>query len=234
MNKFSVLTASVLSALMLSSVSAAPVTTEGTGVGKHGDIAVAVTFDNGKITKIDVVQNKENKVLAQKVFTELKDNVVRTNSAEIDGIAGATFSSKGFLDAVKAAADKAGVKLAAKPADTKKADSAMAQNQSYDVVVIGAGGAGFAAAVEAKSKGANVVLLEKMPTVGGNSLISGAEMNVAGSWVQKNLNINDDTPERFAEDTLKGGDFKGDPEIVKVMTVNALPTAEWLKNTVGV
>ncbi|WP_304625289.1 flavocytochrome c, partial [uncultured Parasutterella sp.] len=128
----------------------------------------------------------------------------------------------------------AGVKLAAKPADTKKADSAMAQNQSYDVVVIGAGGAGFAAAVEAKSKGANVVLLEKMPTVGGNSLISGAEMNVAGSWVQKNLNINDDTPERFAEDTLKGGDFKGDPEIVKVMTVNALPTAEWLKNTVGV
>ena len=114
MNKFSVLTASVLSALMLSSVSAAPVTTEGTGVGKHGDIAVAVTFDNGKITKIDVVQNKENKVLAQKVFTELKDNVVRTNSAEIDGIAGATFSSKGFFDAVKAAADKAGVKLAAK------------------------------------------------------------------------------------------------------------------------
>ena len=92
MNKFSVLTASVLSALMLSSVSAAPVTTEGTGVGKHGDLAVAVTFDNGKITKIDVVQNKENKVLAQKVFTELKDNVVRTNSAEIDGIAGATFS----------------------------------------------------------------------------------------------------------------------------------------------
>lgn len=39
MNKFSVLTASVLSALMLSSVAAAPVTTEGTGVGKHGDIA---------------------------------------------------------------------------------------------------------------------------------------------------------------------------------------------------
>lgn len=234
MNKFSVLTASVLSAFMLSSVSAAPVTTEGTGVGKHGDIAVAVTFDNGKITKIDVVQNKENKVLAQKVFTELKDNVIRTNSVEIDGIAGATFSSKGFLDAVKAAADKAGVKLAAKPVDAKKIDSAMAQNQSYDVVVIGAGGAGFAAAVEAKSKGANVVLLEKMPTVGGNSLISGAEMNVAGSWVQKNLNINDDTPERFAEDTLKGGDFKGDPEIVKVMTVNALPTAEWLKNTVGV
>ncbi len=67
--------------------------------------------------------------------------------------------------------------------------------QNYDVVVIGAGGAGFAAAVEAKSKGANVVLIEKMPTVGGNSLISGAEMNVPNSWVQNKLNIKDDTPQ---------------------------------------
>ena len=96
--------------------------------------------------------------------------------------------------------------------------------QNYDVVVIGAGGAGFAAAVEAKSKGANVVLIEKMPTVGGNSLISGAEMNVPNSWVQNKLNIKDDTPARMAADTLKGGDFQGDPEIVGVMTTNALPT----------
>ncbi len=30
---------------------AAPVTTQGVGVGKHGDIQVAVTFDNGKFRK---------------------------------------------------------------------------------------------------------------------------------------------------------------------------------------
>ena len=73
-----------------------------------------------------------------------------------------------------------------------------------------------------------------MPTVGGNSLISGAEMNVPNSWVQNKLNIKDDTPARMAADTLKGGDFQGDPEIVGVMTTNALPTAEWLRDTVGV
>lgn len=234
MHKLSAITVAILSSFAISAACAAPATQQGTGVGKHGDITVAVTFDDGKIQQIDVLQNKENQVLAAKVFTDLKDAVVKTNSAEIDGIAGATFSSKGFLDAVKNAADKAGVKLSAKPTDSKKVDVAMPQDQTFDVVVIGAGGAGFAAAVEAKSKGANVVLLEKMPTVGGNSLISGAEMNVAGSWVQKNLNINDDSPERFAADTLKGGDYKGDPEIVKVMTENALPTAEWLRDTVGV
>ena len=42
--------AALLAAGTLSaSVFAAPVTAEGTGVGKHGDITVAVTFDAGKI-----------------------------------------------------------------------------------------------------------------------------------------------------------------------------------------
>ena len=82
------------------------------------------------------------------------------------------------------------------------------KNASYDVVVIGAGGAGFSAAIEAKNAGANVVLLEKMPQVGGNSLISGAEMNVARNWVQPKLGITDDSPELHAKDTYLGGDKK--------------------------
>ena len=51
---------------------AAAVTTEGTGVGKHGDVTVAVTFDGGKITDIKVVKEQENKVLARGVYTDLK------------------------------------------------------------------------------------------------------------------------------------------------------------------
>ena len=47
---------------------ATPITTEGVGVGKHGDIRVAVTFDNGKIQKIDILKNAENPVLSKKVF----------------------------------------------------------------------------------------------------------------------------------------------------------------------
>ena len=98
---------------------------------------------------------------------------------------------------------------------------------------IGAGGAGFAAALTAKALGVSVILLEKMPQVGGNSLISGAEMNVAQSWIQKELGIKD-SPELHAQDTLKGGDYKGDPAVVETMTHGTLPAAEWLKNTVGI
>ena len=214
---------------------AAPVTAEGTGVGKHGDITVAVTFDAGKIQDIKIVKNAENPILAKKVFTDLKDQVVALSSTDVDLISGATFSAKGFIDAVNDAAKKAGVTLAkADKKALKKAARELPKTSNYDVVVIGAGGAGFSAAITARNAGANVVLIEKMPAVGGNSLISGAEMNVAKNWVQPKLGINDDSPELHAQDTFKGGDGKGDMKVINVMTHQALDAAKWCRDYLGV
>lgn len=229
------LIAGLVCSAFAAAVSAAPVTTQGTGVGKHGDVTVAVTFDSGKIKDIKIVKQQENPVLAAKVFTDLKQHVIDTNSVQLDAISGATFSSKGFLDAVADAAKKAGVTLSkADKKAIKKVVKALPKESTYDVVVIGAGGAGFSAAIEAKNAGANVVLLEKMPAVGGNSLISGAEMNAAKNWVQPKLGINDDSPELHAEDTYKGGDMKGDMNVIKVMTHNALDAAKWCRDYLGV
>ena len=221
--------------LMSAATVAAPVTTQGTGVGKHGDMTVAVTFDNGRIQAIEIVKEAENPVLAKKVYTDLKAAVIASNSADLDAISGATFSSKGFLDAVKDAAKKAGVTLSKADAQAiKKVVKNIPAVSNYDVVVIGAGGAGFSAAIEAKNAGANVVLLEKMPAVGGNSLISGAEMNAARNWVQPKLGILDDSAERHAADTFKGGDKKGDMKVINVMTANALDAAKWCRDYLGV
>ena len=221
--------------LMSAAAVAAPVTTQGTGVGKHGDMTVAVTFDNGRIQAIEIVKEAENPVLAKKVYTDLKAAVITSNSADLDAISGATFSSKGFLDAVKDAAKKAGVTLSKADAKAiKKVVKNIPAVSNYDVVVIGAGGAGFSAAIEAKNAGANVVLLAKMPAVGGNSLISGAEMNAARNWVQPKLGILDDSAERHAADTFKGGDKKGDMKVINVMTANALDAAKWCRDYLGV
>ncbi len=235
MKKVSMLTAATLMAFAAFSTSAAPVTQEGTGIGKHGDVTVAVTFDAGKIQSIKVVKEQENPVLSKEVFTTLKDRIIETNSADVDVISGATFSSKGLLDAVKDAAKKAGVTLSkADKKAVKKAAADLPKVNNYDVVVIGAGGAGFSAAITAKNAGANVVLLEKMPAVGGNSLISGAEMNVAQNWVQPKLGITDDSPELHAQDTFKGGDGKGDMKVIEVMTHGALDAAKWCRDYLGV
>ena len=181
------------------------------------------------------MKEAENPVLAKKVYTDLKAAVIASNSADLDAISGATFSSKGFLDAVKDAAKKAGVTLSKADAKAiKKVVKNIPAVSNYDVVVIGAGGAGFSAAIEAKNAGANVVLLEKMPAVGGNSLISGSEMNAARNWVQPKLGILDDSAERHAADTFKGGDKKGDMKVINVMTANALDAAKWCRDYLGV
>ena len=228
------LSAAILTALFLSATAtAATVTQEGSGIGKDGEIKVKVVFEDGKIKNVDILKQQENPVLSQKVFTDLKDEIVKTDSADLDVIAGATYSSLGLLAAVKDAAQKAGITLKKVEKKAVKAQVAIPAERNYDVVVVGAGGAGFAAALTAKALGVSVILLEKMPQVGGNSLISGAEMNVAQSWIQKELGIKD-SPELHAQDTLKGGDYKGDPAVVETMTHGALPAAEWLKNTVGI
>lgn len=220
-------------ASLATTVMAAPVTTEGTGVGKHGDVVAAVTFDNGRITNIEVKQSRENPLLAAKVFTNMKDAMVKHNTADIDAVTGATVSSDALKNAVKEAAAKAGVKLDG-PVALLKHQPKIPETNVYDVVVIGAGGAGFSAAITASDAGAKVVLLEKMPAVGGNSLVSGAEMAAANNWVQKKLGITGDSVERHYQDTMKGGDMKGDPAVVRTMVENALPAAEWCRDVVGV
>lgn len=60
---------------------------------------------------------------------------------------------------------------------------------SYDVIIIGAGGAGMAAAIQAKEDGANPVVLEKMPIAGGNTLKSSGGMNASETKFQKNKEL---------------------------------------------
>ena len=83
------LSAAILAALFLSATAtAATITQEGSGIGKDGEIKVV--FEDGKIKNVDILKQQENPVLSQKVFTDLKDEIVKTDSTELDVIAGAT------------------------------------------------------------------------------------------------------------------------------------------------
>ena len=100
--------------------------------------------------------------------------------------------------------------------------------ESTDIVIIGSGGAGLSSAITATEKGAKVIVLEKMAYFGGNSNRSEGEMNAAGTKQQKAHGITDDTPERFAADTIRGGHGLNDPALVKALTENAASAEEWL------
>ncbi|NLG87526.1 MAG: flavocytochrome c [Firmicutes bacterium] len=102
-----------------------------------------------------------------------------------------------------------------------------ANEMSADIVVIGAGGAGLTAAVTAKQAGADVIVLEKMPMVGGNTLRATGGLNAAGTKYQELAGIKD-SPDIHYEDTMKGGKNENIPELVRTLVDNANDALEWL------
>lgn len=97
----------------------------------------------------------------------------------------------------------------------------------YDIVVVGAGGGGMAAALSAKEAGADVVVLEKMPVVGGNTNKSSAGMNAAETKFQKEQGI-EDSVDDFYEESLEGGHGTNNPELLWFLVDNASSAIDWL------
>ncbi|MBO6348083.1 fumarate reductase flavoprotein subunit [Enterococcus sp. DIV0755f] len=97
----------------------------------------------------------------------------------------------------------------------------------YDIVIVGAGGAGMAAALSAKDAGMNPVILEKMPIAGGNTLKSSGGMNASETKFQEAQGI-EDSNERFFEDTLKGGKGTNDQELLHYLVDNSASAIDWL------
>ncbi|MCL2898655.1 flavocytochrome c [Brenneria sp. WC1b.1] len=106
--------------------------------------------------------------------------------------------------------------------------SAAVHSETTDLVIIGAGGAGMSAAIEAHNQGAKVILLEKMPFAGGNTARAEAGLNAAGTDLQKARGI-EDSPAAFYEDTMKGGRNINNPEVVKTLTEHARDSVVFLK-----
>ncbi|MDK8181480.1 flavocytochrome c [Paenibacillus sp. UMB4589-SE434] len=102
------------------------------------------------------------------------------------------------------------------------------KGETADVVVVGAGGAGLSAAVKATEDGAKVIVLEKMPMVGGNTTRATGGLNAAGTKQQIAKGIKD-SQQLFFEDTMKGGYDKNNPDLVQVLTTNAKGSVEWLE-----
>lgn len=87
-------------------------------------------------------------------------------------------------------------------------------DETFDIVIIGAGGAGLAAADVAVDLGLKTIIIEKQPMIGGSSAICGGKWAVCGTDEQEKRGIQD-SPEIFLDDMLKTGKHRNDPELVK-------------------
>ena len=211
---------------------------EGTYVGEakgyRGEVKVEVKTSKNKIEEVKVIKNTDTPIISESAAKKVPEQIVKYQSLRVDGVSGATGTSRALTSAVRNALKNSGADL--KELNKKpviEAKKLVKETQNKDVVVIGAGGAGLVAAIEAKNNGAkNVIVLEKMAFAGGNTLISGGEYAAPNNWVQVKKGLKDSN-DAFYNDILKGGDNEGDPKLVRVLADNALSGAEWLKDYIN-
>ncbi|WP_218119739.1 flavocytochrome c [Pelagirhabdus alkalitolerans] len=201
----------------------------GVGEGYNGDIEVEVEVDSESIQSIEVLEHNETEGLTDDVFDNIPDEVVNDQTIDVDTVSGATSSSEGLIAAITEALEEAGGDIDRLRNGRAEQETAT-EDVEYetDVVVVGAGGAGLASAVSAYENGAEVMVLEKMPQVGGNTLISGSAYNAVDPERQEQQGIEDSVDKHF-EQTYEGGDEEGDPELVRELVENAYPTLQWLE-----
>ncbi|AIY03057.1 Fumarate reductase flavoprotein subunit [Arthrobacter sp. PAMC 25486] len=98
----------------------------------------------------------------------------------------------------------------------------------YDLIVIGAGGAGLAAAVTAAQEGLSVIVFEAEMEIGGSTQLSAGMLTAAGTSVQRELGV-EDTPERFYQHYMDLNQWRVLPGPTMAYCTEAASVVEWLK-----
>lgn len=99
--------------------------------------------------------------------------------------------------------------------------------KDYDLIIVGSGGAGLTAAVQARELGLTVVVLEKNAKVGGNTSRASSGMNAAETSVQAAHGIVDRMQD-FYDETYRGGGRLNEPAMLRHFVTRAPLAVEWL------
>ncbi len=211
-----------------------PGTYTGTAAGKNGDVKVEVTFSANAIDSVKVVEHSETAGISDGAIENIPAAIVENQSLAVDTVSGATITSDAILKAVADAVAQAGgdveaLKNAAAPAGEKEA-----KELSADVIVVGGGGAGMAAATRLAQLGKSVILVEKSGFLGGAISVSGGNQVVMGSQLQIDNGVADDSVESMVADFEANGANKNNKEILTLFAENVGATTDWLVASCGI
>lgn len=211
-----------------------PGTYTGTAAGKNGDVKVEVTFSANAIDSVKVVEHSETAGISDGAIENIPAAIVENQSLAVDTVSGATITSDAILNAVADAVAQAGgdveaLKNAAAPAGEKEA-----KELSADVIVVGGGGAGMAAATRLAQLGKSVILVEKSGFLGGAISVSGGNQVVMGSQLQIDNGVADDSVESMVADFEANGANKNNKEILTLFAENVGATTDWLVASCGI
>ena len=148
----------------------------GEAPGYNGPVHVRARFTDDKMTELEVTSHVETAHVGDIAFEIMIPEMLEANGSGVDAVSGATFSTRALRNAVNMAAEKAGcTNMEAFKSAKVEHKPGKPETYTYDVVIVGAGGAGVAAGAQAAQDGNTVLIIEKNAEAGGNTLVSGGQ-----------------------------------------------------------
>ncbi len=168
--------------------------------GMNGAVEVEVVVDETSIVSVTVGDNQETPGIGSPLVDGEKEGtipsiaipaaIVENQSTAVDAVTGATITSAAIRSAVEDCLTQAGANLDDWKKPVEKADGQAVEKEA-DVIVVGGGGAGLAAAISASENGAKVLVIEKNGAVGGDTLVCGAIYNNPDKELQSQVEMSD-------------------------------------------
>ncbi len=222
----------LLACLPVSGIAMTAGTYTAAAMGNNGELTVAVTVDDANILDVAVTAHVETPNLSDAALERIPAAIVSGQTLAVDTVTGATNTSKAILAAAEAALSEAGADVAALKVAAEKAE-AVHEERAVDVLVIGAGGSGMAAAITLMQEGADVLLIDKASQAGGATALTGALCAAGMSKQQAERGATDDVTTIFM-DMMKYGAYKNDARLTWLYANNMGHSADWLHDFVGV
>ncbi|MDL2218417.1 FAD-dependent oxidoreductase [Christensenellaceae bacterium OttesenSCG-928-M15] len=174
-------------------------TGEGTGFG--GKIVMEVEVDANSIIAVNTLESSETAGISDPAFERVPKAIIESQSVAVDTVAGCTMASSGIIEAAKAALLSAGAtqEWLMENKGTAPEVSLDAIDLETEVLVIGAGGAGLTAGVEVLKAGGSLIVIDKMPNYGGNTIVAGSAMNAADPQMQRVKDMNPSELDKIKE-----------------------------------
>ncbi|MBE5962177.1 MAG: FAD-dependent oxidoreductase [Lachnospiraceae bacterium] len=197
-----------------------------TATGNNGPVTVEVVFSETEIVSVEVKDNKETAGICDTPFTRIPEAIVSGQTLAVDTVTGATNSSNAVLTAVEDCVTQAGGDVEALKTASGESAELVVEEMTCDVVVVGAGAAGSAAALSASRAGANVIIIEKTSTPSGAGTIAGvlfateSDMQIAENKVV--------STEWLYNQYIHDSSYFANARLVTTIIQNSSETVNWL------
>ena len=188
----------------------------GSAEGYGGDITAKIEVEDGRISSVVLEGEHETKGIGDRAMTKLASEFVEKQAWDVDVVSGATITSGGAKNAMRAALVNAGLEK----------ENCAVEELTTDIVIVGCGITGITAGLAAAERGADVIMLERTNVFGGNGLYAHGGYFV-DTYLQKENGENFGLKDAF-EQAMFFNNYLCDPLIMRRHLGEGAETVRWL------